>query len=167
MLGASVLATASALVGCAPEPVVEPEPVVLTVTDAGKRYLEAVCPLNAAWDAVDLEIDRVRIGIERGETVDLSLFREAVASVTRLSTAAEASLGDASVEWPAAAVGPVTDVRNSLDADIEQTLAVSQLSADAVATYVWKGTDEVASSAAAARASLELPDDPSIACELG
>lgn len=166
VFGAAVGALSVGLVGCAPEPVVTPEPTVLTVSDAGKRYLEAVCPLNEAWNTVDLEVDRVRISIERGEAADLAPFKSAVAAVAKLSTSAEASLGDPTVTWPKSAVRPIADVRETLEADVAQALDVSQLTAAEVATYVWIDADVVASTSAAARAALELPDDPAAACEL-
>lgn len=164
-----VLATAVlAVSACAPEP--EPEPEVLTISDAGGRYLDAVCPVNASWDAVDVEVDRLRITVARGADasaeIDTGGFVEAITQLGLEIGAAEEALGDATVEWPKVARKPIAAVQASLADDAEQARLVADMSAADIATYSWKGADRLAASAQEARAALGLPDDPQAACDL-
>ncbi|MFT4232509.1 MAG: hypothetical protein QM606_07030 [Leucobacter sp.] len=158
------------LAGCAREPVDEaPEPPkaeVLSASRAGGVYLESVCPVNDAWDAADVELDRLRIVAGRnGEaSADTHLFAEAMKGVATASEQAAEELGSKRQEWPAGAKEEVDAVRRTLESDRKQTLGLAKLDADRVLSYAWKGAEETAASAAAARAALGLPEDPVAAC---
>lgn len=163
-VAASVAVASILLTGCAAEPA--PEPETLTISDAATRYLRAVCPVNSAWDAVDLEVDRVRLGNERGESADLTLLHAALETMAKRSTRAEQALADELVLWPVSAAEAIEGVRESLRDDARQVDDVMKLSADEIANYSWVGGDDMANTAAAARKALELPNDPEAACEL-
>lgn len=160
--GAAVTALFT-LVACAPEP--EPEPELLTVSAAGARYLDAVCPVNAAWDSVDIEVDRLRVAVARPEPADTSLFAAAMQELGDVSGEAADRLGDPSVAWPPAAESSILLVRSSLEADVEQAAEVKALAASEVVSYVWQGSEQLAAAAASAREALGLPDDPTAACD--
>lgn len=143
-----------------------PEPEALTVSDAATRYLGAVCPVNEAWDALDLEVDRVSLGNERGDSVTLDGFHAALDTVASASAQAEATLADDSVAWPSGATDAIARVRTSLRADVDQVEVARELAASAIPEYAWVGAQEHADDSAAVRAALDLPEDPLAACEL-
>lgn len=149
--------------GCAPEP--EPDPVVLTTTEAGSVYLDAVCPVNSAWDEVDLEIDRLRIAVERGEA-DTTAFASAMTELAEAHTAAAEALQPEDSTWPSGAQDEVTAVQKSLLADSEEALEAAELPAEEATTYSWQGAEQAAASGAAARDVLGITEDPVTACEL-
>lgn len=153
------------LAACAPEPA--PEPERLTISQAGARYLNAVCPVNSAWDEVDVEIDRLRIAMARDSAdseVDARLFGEAMHELGAASARAEAELGDESVAWPQGAQHAIAKVRESLTADAEQAETAAAFTAIEASGYSWKGADQLARAAGDARAALDLPEDPEVAC---
>ncbi|MFD1202881.1 hypothetical protein ACFSWE_11740 [Leucobacter albus] len=168
LVGASVLG----LAGCsAPEP--EPEPEELTVTEAGARYLDAVCPVNEAWDEVDAGVDRLRVAGARPAQADAAELSEALgaelsAALTRLeqrSLAAVKTLDDPLVAWPAAAQAAVEEVRDTLVDDAEQASSAAALDGQELSEYRWKDPQGIAEAAARARAALGLPEDPAAACD--
>lgn len=167
------IAVATVLSASACAPSEEPEPEQLTITQAGAKYLGAVCPVNRAWDAVDIEVDRLRIAVARDavardaddSSVDTRLFADAMSAVQSASTRAEARLGDETVSWPTAAQSAISEVRESLRADASQAETVADLPADAVAEFAWQGADRLAEAASDAREALGLPEDPIAACE--
>ena len=146
-----------------PEP--EPEPEQLTISDAGARYLEAVCPVNAVWDAVDIEVDHLRVAAARGDAADTAAFAGVMHELQSASAAAEQTLGDEAVEWPAVAKGAVERVRASLEADAGQAERVARLAASDAASHTWEGAAAAASAAQEARAALGLPENARVACE--
>lgn len=157
---AAVLATG--LSGCT-SAAPEPEPETLTLSEAGTRYLDVVCPVNAAWDAVDLEIDRLQIGITRGED-DTRLYAEALGKLADASSAAAKELQSADMVWPEAAAPLIDNVSASLSADAKAVPAARKLTATAIISYEWPGATESGKIAAEARAALDLPEDASAAC---
>ncbi|UOR00356.1 hypothetical protein MUN77_09210 [Leucobacter allii] len=158
---AAIVAAAFGLVGCAPEP--EPEPEPLSVTEAGSVYLEAVCPVNDAWDAADLQIDLLRIELARGGD-DASGFADAMVAVSRASGAAARELDAAEQSWPDAASEEIAAVRKTLAQDRRQAARVAKLPADEAVAYAWQGGDAIGETALAARRALGLPDDGEAAC---
>ncbi|WP_336651284.1 MULTISPECIES: hypothetical protein [unclassified Leucobacter] len=153
------------LVGCAsPEPA--PAPEVLSATKAGGVYLDAVCPVNAAWDEADVELDKLRIAVARGgdAKIDTTRFAAAMGRVAEVSAEAGQQLDTEQQSWPAAAEAPVAEVRKTLQADRKQAVSVAKLDAVAAVGYVWQGAAESGEAAAAARAALGLPADPEAAC---
>ncbi|WP_024356367.1 hypothetical protein [Leucobacter chironomi] len=153
------------LAGCAaPEP--PPEPEVLSATKAGGVYLDAVCPVNAAWDDADAELDRLRIAVARGGDVqiDTARFATAMERVAEASAEAGEQLDTEQQSWPAVAEAPVASVRKTLQADRKQAASVAKLDAAEAVAYAWQGAAESGEAAAAARAALGLPDDPEAAC---
>ena len=159
---AAALIAAVSLAGCSAP---APEPEELTVSAAGARYLEAVCPVNAAWDGVDVELDRVKLLVSRGEQPDTAGVAAALDKLGAESLAAAEILDDPAVAWPAAAADSIAGVRETLTADAEQAAAVATLGAAELAGYRWEGSGEIATSAADTRAALGLPDDTRDACE--
>jgi hypothetical protein len=123
---------------------------VLSATTAGGVYLDAVCPVNAAWDEVDVELDRLRIAVARGgdEEIDTSRFADAMERVAEASSDAGKRLDTEQQSWPAQAEPAVESVRETLQADRKQALSVAKLDAEE----------------AEARAALGLPEDPVAAC---
>ncbi len=151
------------LTGCGsgdPDPV-EPEP--LSATRAGGLYLSAVCPVNDAWDAADLELDRLRLALGRGEA-DTEALAEALRDVADASAEAADELGPKRHSWPESASSAIAAVRASLTADERQALTVSKMSASKIVAYTWQGSDDIATAAADARAALGLPADAETAC---
>lgn len=149
-----------------PQPQATPE--VLSASEAGGIYLDAVCPVNAAWDAADLEIDRLRLTVSRGES-DTTRVAEALTGVAAESKTAAVSLdpkvvAKADHAWPADALEPIAAVRESLSVDVKQASAVTKLAADELLNYSWRGVEETAAAASAARAVLGLPTDGANAC---
>lgn len=153
----------AALAGCAPEPA--PEPAALNISDAGARYLDAVCPVNAAWNAVDLEIDRLALAADHGEPGDTRPFQGALAKVEQRSLQAAEVLADETVAWPAEAEAAVAKVAKSLEADAAQAAEVTLLSADEIVAYRWKGAAATAKSGSDTRLALGLPAEADVACE--
>lgn len=159
---AAVAAALLTLSSCAPEP--EPEPELLTISQAGERYLEAVCPLNDAWDEVDVEVDRLRIAVNRGEDPDTVHFVQALTKVSEVNETAAVSLEDETIAWPDGALDAVSGVRESLERDAEQIEVVREMSAVELSTYSWQGAEESGQSAYEARVALELPESAETAC---
>lgn len=149
------------LAGCT---AAEPEPEELTVTAAGARYLEAVCPVNEAWDAVDVEVERLRIAVARGEAGDTGDLGKRLATLEAQSAAAAETLADPSVAWPGGATPAVESVAKTLADDAEQAGSIAELEAQEAVDYRWDGAATIAETAAAARAALGLPEDPVVAC---
>lgn len=168
MISASAIGLIALLVtGCAsdPTPEPEPEPEVLSASVAGGRYLDAVCPVNEAWDEADVEIDRLRIAQARGES-DTRLFAEAMRRVGQQSAAAAEALDleDSDEAWPADAETAIGRVEQSLRADAKEAEKAAKLPIGEAAGYAWQGSDAAAASAAEARAALGLPEDAVTAC---
>ena len=163
ILAGCVAAAALLVTGCAtsaPEP---SEPEVLSASKAGGLYLSAVCPVNAEWDRVDLEIDRLRLALGRDE----ASTRDAARALTDLAKASERSaklLEPKRQSWPSVAEPAIDAVRETLRADRTQALRVAKLPAVELGGYVWQGGDEIAAAAAEARAALGLPADAEDAC---
>lgn len=156
-----IVAAVATTAGCAPAEPDAPEP--LSVTAAGGVYLDAVCPVNTAWDQVDLEVDRLRLGLQRGETNTKGF----VASLKKLEAASEKAakrLAKNESSWPREAEDAIVAVKDTLLSDTTQAARVAKLSAKQAAAHTWKGSDETAQAAAEARASLGLPADPQLAC---
>ncbi len=149
------------LAGCAPEPPAEPEQ--LTASEAGGVYLDAVCPVNAAWDRVDLEVDRLRLAVGRGEG-DTAALADEFERLGAASGKAAKELDPEANTWPKGAEAPVERVRKSLIADEKQTAKAAKLDAEDLVGYAWPGADEAAGAAAEARAALGLPADAESAC---
>lgn len=152
------------LAACAPEPKQAP-PEALTVSGAGAVYLASVCPVNDAWDLADVEVDRLRLAIARGESdVDTDAFARAMRGVASADKRAAERLGSKQQTWPNG-TGPAVDaVIDTLDSERKQAKKVAKLDAADAAAYEWKGAEESAEAAAAVRAALELPQDASAAC---
>lgn len=160
-LGGLAIVGALALTGCtAPEP----EPEELTVTAAGARYLDAICPVNAAWESVDLEIDRLRLVLSRGEAGDTAAIGAALTELEHASTVASETLSDETVAWPAKAEGGVAEVAETLAADAEQAARAAKLPAADLVDYSWEGAKAIGSAAVTTRAALGLPEDLGSAC---
>lgn len=160
----SIMLTATGLVGCTAEPEPEPEPVVLTATEAGALYLDAVCPVNDAWDQADIEIDRLRIAVDRGET-DTSEFAAAMTSLAEAHEHAAEALQPEDSTWPSGTQDEIAAVKASLVADSEEARQVAELPAEDATVYAWQGAETAAATAQAAREVLNLPEDPVAACE--
>ena len=163
-----VLLTAlTAVTGCAGQ--AEPEPERLTVTGAGTVYLEAVCPINAAWDEADAAIDALRIVVARepaDTAAEASALTHAIAALGTVNDETEQAitqLDPATHTWPDIALDPVEDVREQLRLSVEQVDRVRALEATEMAEHQWVA-GESSDVAAAARASLGLPDTAEVAC---
>lgn len=159
LAAALALAAAASVTACAPEP--EPEP--LTVSTAGAAYLDAVCPVNAAWDDADLQIDLLRIAVERGDG-DTRAYAASMRRVAEVSRDSADRLADEDRAWPADAADAVAAVADTLTADAEQAEKVAELEAKPAVTHQWEGADDVASTSRAARQALGLPDSGEAAC---
>ncbi|WP_156322546.1 hypothetical protein [Leucobacter musarum] len=166
-LGAMMLVCG--LTGCAEE---APEPQELTVSQAGAKYLDAVCPVNAAWDDADVALDRLRLEADRvvesdsrdSENVDVTDFANRMRAVAKQSAEAASALTASNTLWPDAAADSIAEVARTLHDDEDQAARVAQLSAEKALDYRWEGAEDVGSAAASARAALGLPDDADAAC---
>lgn len=171
LLTAFALTASVALTGCSGQlgqTPPAPEPEVLSATEAGGIYLDAVCPVNVAWDEADIELDRLRLTVSRGEA-DTRRFAAAMEQVGLASKAAAKALdpdtldGDGHV-WPASALDEIAEVRATLLDDEKQAADVAKLPAQEATIYSWKGADAVGAAAHAARDALGLPEDGANAC---
>lgn len=156
-----------ALAGCSGAPEPEPEPEVLSASEAGGVYLDAVCPVNAAWDEADIELDRLRVAVARGDEspIDPGRFSDAMDEVAAASERAAERLDTEQQEWPSRTEAAIEAVRDTLEADRKQARRVAQLDAGDAVGYAWQGAAEAGDAAAEARAALGLPEDPVAACE--
>jgi hypothetical protein len=165
---AAIGALCSALTGCSGEAEAppEPEPEVLSASQAGGVYLDAVCPVNAAWDEADVELDRLRIAVGRGDEaqIDTRLFADAMGEVADASERAAERLETKQQEWPRGTETAVEAVRDTLESDRKQARKVAKLDAADAVGYAWLGAEESAAAAAGARTALGLPEDPIAAC---
>ena len=154
---------ALAVAGCASsEP--EPPPEPLTASAAGAVYLDAVCPVNAAWDEADVELDRLRLAEARGASPSTDDFAAAMRAVSEQSGEAARVLESEKRVWPTDAQTAVSAVAQTLAADQKQAERVAALrAADAVA-YTWAGAADMGRAASDARAALGLPEDADAAC---
>ncbi|MBL3698361.1 hypothetical protein [Leucobacter luti] len=159
-LGAGVAALL--LAGCSQTPP-EPTPEVLTASTAGAAYLDAVCPVNTAWDLADVELDRLRLAVSRG-SADPDDTAAALRHVADESKRAAASLDPKRSTWPAPAREAVAEVRQTLVADRKQALTVAKLDAKRMVAHTWEGAGDAAAAATAAHTALELPTEPDAAC---
>lgn len=155
------------LAGCTPEP--EPEPEVLTASEAGGAYLDAVCPVNAAWDIADAELEQLRLALARGtasetKLADAKRVSDALERVAAASSAAAKRLAPTATTWPEDAQAAVDDVRETLVTDREQVKRVVKLPPHKLTRYEWDGAEETATAAARAREALGLPEDADAAC---
>lgn len=139
------------------------EPRKLSASQAGGAYLEAVCPVNTAWGEADLEIDRLRLTLDRGDA-DPSGARSALRTVGQASGTAADALDPKRNEWPKAAAPAIAKVRETLVADQKELTRVEKLDAKKLADYSWQGGEAAGAAAADARNALKLPDDPAFAC---
>ncbi len=156
-------AAALILTGCSAAPAPDPEPEVLSASAAGAAYLDAVCPVNAAWDQADAALERLRVAVSLGER-DTEALSKALDGVAEASRTAASGLDPEQFTWPRPARAAVADVRKTLIADRAQAAKVAKLDAVDALAYSWSGADESAAASAAARAALELPEDPEAAC---
>ncbi len=140
-----------------------PEPEVLTVSQAGNAYLDAVCPVNAAWDQADAELEKLRLRLAQGAAKPDALAA-ALEEVAAESAAAAKRLDPSRTTWPGGAQDAVAEVRTTLVADRAQAQKLAALEAEEMAEYRWKGADDTAAAAESARASLDLPSDSDAAC---
>ncbi len=163
--GAAASATAALLlIGCqAAAPEEPPEPEVLSATKAGGLYLSAVCPVNEAWDELDVEVDRLRIAQSRGDD-GTEGFSEAMLAVGEASERAAGQLEPKDRAWPADAVDEVEAVRDTLRDDAKQAEKVADLPIEKATVYSWKGAADAGVAAAEAREALGLPADAETAC---
>lgn len=146
-----------------------PETETLSASEAGGIYLEAVCPVNASWDAADVELERLKLTVSRGDD-DTARFAAAMNEVAAASKLAVKELDPKTLDaeghaWPAAAKDDIAAVRKTLSDDQKQAARVAKLTASEVLSYSWQGADEVGAAASAARESLGLPADGQSACE--
>lgn len=159
------------LTGCSAQgsaPAANPEPEVLSASEAGGMYLDAVCPVNEAWDEADVERDRLRLTFSRGED-DTQRFAAAMKNVaTASATAAKALdprvLDKAGRAWPKQALDEIADVQRTLESDRTQASKVAELDANEAVDYIWQGSEELGTAASAARSVLGLPEDGESAC---
>ena len=153
--------------GCAPEPAATeatpPPPEPLTASKAGKLYLDAVCPLDEVWGEVDVELDRLRIAVGRGDT-DTTRFADAMRRLADASAHASELLDATGQSWPKDAAAEVAAVRKTIEADEKQARAVAKMPASQAVQYAWDGAADIGTTASAARAVLGLPVDPDAAC---
>ncbi len=160
---AAVAVIALSASGCSPQP--EPKTEILSATKAGGVYLDAVCPVNTAWDEADVELDRLRLAVGRGEDGEVRAFADAMRAVAEASEQAGERLASKDRAWPRSAEDEIEAVAETLRDDRKQALAVAKLSAEDAAAHAWKGGAEAGQAAAEARAALGLPADPEAACE--
>lgn len=160
---AVIIAALALTTGCAAQDPEPPQLEQLTASAAGGVYLDAVCPVNTAWDNVDLELDRLRLGLHRG-TTDTQDFASALKKMAVASEEAAKFLAPKDYTWPKVAKAPVAEVRETLLADKQQVPKILKLSAKEAVIYEWSGRDRIAQSAADARVALGLPADPELAC---
>lgn len=160
---AGAAALALLLAGCAPEPEARPKAEALSASKAGGVYLDAVCPVNDAWDSVDVEIDRLRVAEGRGET-GTSEFADAMRRLSEASLAAADALESDEISWPKDAASEVAAVAKTLRGDAKQAEKAAGLPIAKAVAYEWDGAEEAGADAAAARAALGLPADPASAC---
>ena len=171
---AGVISVAATLLlaGCtgagSADPAPEDAPEVLSATEAGGIYLDAVCPVNAAWDDADLELERLRLTVSRGGD-DTRRFAAAMQKVAKQSGAAAHELDPKVLDrgghaWPATALDEIEAVQKTLKADEKQAAKVAKFDAAQVLEYTWKGSTELGTAASAARAALGLPADGENAC---
>ncbi|MBC9953057.1 hypothetical protein ICM05_00145 [Leucobacter sp. cx-42] len=161
----SAVALSLGLAGCTKSEPETPQ-VKLSVSEAAAQYLDAVCPVNSAWDAADSEIDRLRIAVARGEgVVDTRLYADAISQVGEVSGKAATQLTSADVVWPAAAGPLVVKVASSLKADAKTAPTAAKLEAEQAVNYEWPGATQAGTAAAAVREALGLPDDAVAACD--
>ena len=173
MRALAIAASATAgllLAGCSasapPEPA--PEPEVLSASEAGGLYLDAVCPVNAVWDEVDVELDRLRLTVSRGED-DTRRFAAALNELAAASKTAAHNLDPKTLDkaghvWPEGALDQIAAVQQTLVADQKQAATVAKLDAHEIVNYSWKGAETVGTAASEARAALGLPEDGESAC---
>lgn len=161
---AASAAAALLLIGCQAAALEEPpEPEVLSATKAGGLYLSAVCPVNEAWDELDVEVDRLRIAQSRGED-GTEGFSEAMLAVGEASERAAKQLEPKDRAWPEDAVDEVEAVRDTLRDDAKQAEKVADLPIEKATVYSWKGAADAGVAAAEAREALGLPADAVTAC---
>lgn len=169
------------LVGCSPQAQdapPTPKPEVLSASEAGGIYLDAVCPVNEAWDEVDVELDRLRLTLSRGEAdteradterTDTERFADAMLGVAAASKTAAKQLdpkaqAKAGHAWPKDALDEIAEVARTLESDENQANRVAKLTAGKMTDYTWLGAAELGVAASAARESLGLPADGENAC---
>lgn len=139
------------------------EPEELSASKAGGLYLSAVCPVNDEWDRVDLEIDRLRLALGRGDGSPKNAAR-ALVDLADASARSEKALAPKGQAWPTAAEPAIEAVRDTLRADRAQALRVAKLPADELVAYSWQGSAEIATAASDARSALGLPANALDAC---
>ncbi|MBP1324792.1 hypothetical protein JOF28_000024 [Leucobacter exalbidus] len=168
----AIAATGLLLAGCSAgagsaEP--KPKPEVLSASEAGGIYLDAVCPVNQAWDAADVELDRLRLTISRGEP-DTRRFASAMNKVAAASKTAANDLDPKTLDtdghvWPKDALTEVAAVQRTLTSDQAQATKVAKFGVNQVLGYEWDGAEDLGAAASAARAALGLPADGENACQ--
>lgn len=116
-----VLLATLTLGGCAllptptptPTPTIDPGPVILSKADAGERFLEIVCPVNAASQTVtDAGLARVP-EFNKGETPDSTDINAAATEAVRMDGLAVEAIEDEYYKWPGdvgANLGYIRDV---------------------------------------------------------
>ncbi|WP_244304641.1 hypothetical protein [Leucobacter viscericola] len=161
--GAVVIVAIALTAGCAAQDPKPQKPEVLTASRAGGVYLDAVCPINEAWDSADYELDRLRLVVGRGGS-NSKAFAASMQGVAEASATAAKQLAPKDQAWPEEAKAHIAEVRDTLLADQKQALKVAKLPAKDAVVYTWQDREDIGVAAAEARASLGLPADPELAC---
>lgn len=137
----------------------------LTITQAGGAYLDAVCPVNDAWDDLDLAVDQFRLALDGGNSSGAEdRFTEALTALGTKSRTAARTLEDSDQIWPAGAASSVEEVAESLREDFDESVRAAKLDPEDAVALTWPGATESAAAASAVREALGLPAEGREAC---
>ncbi|WP_394553368.1 hypothetical protein ACDF64_03185 [Agromyces sp. MMS24-JH15] len=139
--------------------------MVLTIEEAGDRYLDIVCPSNAAVNALTAAFTATEGSFLNGEAADLAPVK-AAAQVRMESTSVEIDLiEDESVIWPEEVTAHLTTLRDYSVAELATISSIVNAADYEEAYYAaWPDGTNVAPAAQEIRRALELSPDTAASC---
>ena len=166
LLATLTLGGCSLLPAPAPTPTIDPGPVTLSKADAAERYLQIVCPVNAASQAVtDAGIAR-EPEVAAGGAPDPTDINAAAVEAARVDGLAVDAIEDEYFEWPGDVGTQLGYIRDVLVGEMRALRAGvdAPLFEEAYFGHKQEMTSEQAAAGQEIRSQLELDFDPDASC---
>lgn len=157
----SLMATVSVLLGGLTGCTATPR--VLTVDEAGERFLDIVCPSNNAGDAVWAEFE----ALWKAGSGDLQNIQELAESAKDVSQSAATAIDDPKYVWPEVVQEDMDHMAESFIVDVSayDELATTSSYKEAMDWVLPPLTPEQEAAAPNVRTALGLSDDTFASCE--
>jgi hypothetical protein len=136
----------------------------LSVSQAADQYLSVVCPVNDAWNALDLSIDNLRLELDHGHA-DAADATQKLKRFEKVATRAATELRKQRDSFPKSVHEPAADVADALERDADTAAKAVKLDAQKLAEFSWPNTEDTAQKTQIARKKLSLSADATTSCD--